>query len=87
MANYRYRIQVGNEYTYRETGDQLDRLIRDLTGESVEDRAAEIQYNLARARGLDPPPPAKPRKAKLQEIKITLEEYTPPRKERWYPVE
>ena len=27
---YRYRIQVGNEYTYRESGLELDHLIQDL---------------------------------------------------------
>jgi len=39
MTDYRYRVQVGNEYTYRETGSELDDLIRDLTlGNDVYER-------------------------------------------------
>ena len=80
MTDYRYRVQVGNEYTYRETGSELDDLIRDLTlGNDVYERLGGL---LAKAKGIDPP--QKRRTAKFEEIKITVEEYTPPKEGKWH---
>jgi hypothetical protein len=83
MKEYRYRIQVGDEYTYRESGLELDQLIRNL--------ADNLEYNqldalLAKARGNDAPA-QKRRTAKLEEIKITVEQYTPPKEEKWHKCE
>ena len=50
MRNYRYKIQVGGEYTYRKTGPELDDLIYSLTSN------ATIAELLAQT-GITPPPP------------------------------
>jgi hypothetical protein len=44
---YRYRVQVGNEYTYRESGLELDHLIQDLLPNKLD---AQLDALLAKLR-------------------------------------
>ena len=85
MTDYRYRVQVGDEYTYRESGLELDRLIRNLTNNHEYN---QLDALLAKARETDTPnAPKKRRTAKLEEIKITVEKYTPPEEGKWHKCE
>ena len=93
---YRYRIQMGNEYTYRESGLELDHLIQDLLAndkhEQLDKRLDALLAKLRRS-GVGtatpaqvkqvPHPPPKKRVAKLEEIKISLEEYAASKKPKW----
>jgi hypothetical protein len=82
MKDYRYRIEVGNEYTYRETGFEVDLLIGDL----IDNIDGKLDALLAKAKGTEPP--KKQRTARLGEIRITVEAYTPrPKEAKWRKVE
>jgi hypothetical protein len=83
MTDYRYRVQVGNEYTYRESGIELDQLIRNLADN---DEYNQLDALLAKARGNDAPA-QKRRTAKLEQIKITVEQYTPRKEGKWHKCE
>jgi hypothetical protein len=93
MTHYRYRIQVGDQYTYRDDSISLDRLVQDLLDEGIgyEGTNAKLGRLLRKAKGEPPEPePPKPKSVLAEQILITVEKVPPPRppkKEQWRKVE
>ena len=75
-THYRYRIQVGDEYTYRESSFTLDQLVFEL----LEGERASIDVLVA-----DPDTARQP--VAPEAIQITVERTAKPEKEKWYKVE
>jgi hypothetical protein len=59
VKRYRYRIQVGDQYTYRDSIYTLDRLVQDLLDEGInyEGDLAEASRLLRKAKGESVPEP------------------------------
>jgi hypothetical protein len=89
MTHYRYRIQVGDEYTYRDGVIALDSLVQDLLDRGVhyEGKMAECARLMRKARGESVAAPPKPKPVPPEDIKITVEKIPPPpppEKEKWH---
>jgi hypothetical protein len=88
MTHYRYRIQVGDQYTYRNGSYEMDRVVQDLLDEGVGyDRDAQISRLLRMAKGEDVPEPPESEPVPPEQIRITVEKIRPPRrpeKEKWH---
>jgi hypothetical protein len=69
-VSYRFKVQVGNEYAYCTSPFRLHDMIEDLTSDSP-----SLDELRAKVKGETPPPV---RRAKLEDIVITLEPYNPP---------
>jgi hypothetical protein len=88
MTHYRYRIQVGDQYTYREA-HSLHHLVQDLLDEGVgyEGDLAEAHRLLRQAQGESVPERPKSKPVPPEEIKITVEKIpSAPEKEKWHKV-
>jgi hypothetical protein len=91
MTYYRYFVQVGDQYTYRDGSYELDSLVQGLldNGIEYEGRLAEVSRLLRKAKGEDVPDPPKLQPVAPEKIKITVEKVPPPRppkKEKWHKV-
>jgi hypothetical protein len=76
MTELRYRIQVGNKYTYRNSSYEMESLVRKLIdGDSVESLQAQI-------RGIK----AEKTLVKPEAISITVEISPKPKEEEWHDV-
>jgi hypothetical protein len=76
VIDYRYRVQVGDEYATCESGMELDTIVRSLL--------CETDARSLVSRALGKPEPAPPKRAKMADIFITLEEAPPPPEEpKW----
>jgi len=88
MIYFRYKIQVRDQYTYRDGGHELDRLVRDLLAEGVgyEGDLAEARRLLLQAKGEKVPEPPKCKPVPPGKVRITVEVVPPPKppeKEKW----
>ena len=74
MTELRYRIQVGNKYTYRDTHYKMDRLVKELIdGDSIQDLLAQV-------RGIK----TEQKPVKPEEISIAVEIAPPKSEEQWH---
>ena len=71
MTHYKYRIQVGDEYTYRDSSYALDLLVQSLLDGA--NRHGELVRLVAKARGKEvaEPTPRRP-PVRAEEIQITV---------------
>jgi hypothetical protein len=89
MSHYRYRIQVGDQYTYRNDSFALDRLVEELLdkGLGYEGNEAKLGRLLRKAQGHPPEPePPEPKPVLAEDIRITVEKVPPPprpKKQPW----
>jgi hypothetical protein len=87
MTHYRYRIQVGDRYTYRTSAYALDGLVQDLLDEGIEfeGKLASAERLLRKAKGENVPEPPESKPVPPEEIRITVEKIPPPpEKEKWH---
>ena len=89
MTHYKYRIQVGDEYTYRSSMYALDGLVQSLLDGSS-GLEADVEGLLAKARGKDVPELAPPRPpVPAEDIWISVVVVEPPERrpeEGWHKV-
>jgi hypothetical protein len=74
MTRYKYRIQIGDEYTYRDSSHALDMLVLALLdGADYERMLQAVERLEAKARGQDLPelPPPRP-PVRAEDIRITV---------------
>jgi len=90
MTHYRYRIQIGDQYTYRSGEYELGHLVEALLNHGVGyDQLEEINRLVRKAKGKNVPDPPKPVPVPPEKIRITVEKVAPPRppqKEKWHKV-
>jgi len=85
MTHYRYRIQVGDQYTYRESLLELDRLVQDLLDEGLgEGRDAKLARLIRKAKGSSSPEPPPAKKVAAEDILITVETTRAPQQQKWH---
>jgi hypothetical protein len=90
MTRYRYRIEVGDQYTYRGDSFALDHLIHELLDEGINYESA-VGRLLRKARGDENvPEPPKCEPIPAEAIRITVERLPPPppaEEEKWHRIE
>jgi hypothetical protein len=88
VTHFKYRIQVGDEYTYRASSYGLDLLVQSLL-DGVPDSKAAVDRLLAKARGEEvPEQPPRPL-VRAQDIQISVVVVEPPKRrpqEGWHKV-
>jgi hypothetical protein len=94
VTHYKYRIQVGDEYTYRDSPYALDLLVQCLLDQGPDSSRARAQAAvdrlLAKAKGEEVAelPPRRP-PVRAQDIQITVVVVSPPERraeEGWHKV-
>jgi len=82
-VHYRYRVQVGDEYTYRDSSYRLDKLVWELLNgyEDIETTLAKLQGKKTKAKKRPPAP------VPFKDIQITVVPAPPtkePQEEKWH---
>ena len=90
MTHYKYRIQVGDEYTYRSGAYALDLLVSSLLEGVDHGHTLAAERLAAKARGEEVPkqPPRRP-PVQAQDIQISVVVVEPPKRrpqEGWHKV-
>ena len=90
MTHFKYRIKVGDEYTYRSGAYALDLLVSSLLEGVDEHTLAATERLAAKARGEEVPkqPPRRP-PVQAQDIQISVVVVEPPKRrpqEGWHKV-